>query len=196
VRLRTQQFHGLAAAASPSTRRTCCLAALAGIGLGLSGCSLFRRAAPPAPPAEQVGVASWYGPELDGNRTASGERFAADGLTAAHPSLPLGTRVRVTNLANGRSVVVRINDRGPFVRGRAIDVSRGAARALGMLGSGTARVRITPLTSTGHTEVAPMTGRAVVGARRGHARRRGRRHSHATARSNAGQAINPAESPR
>ncbi len=195
MRLRTQRFYGVTAAASPLTRAYC-LAAFASVGLGLSGCSLFRHTTPPAAPAEQVGVASWYGTELQGNRTASGERFAAETLTAAHPSLPLGTRVRVTNLANGRSVVVRINDRGPFVRGRALDVSRGAARALGMLGTGTARVRITPLTTTGLTTAAPATGRVVVRARRGHARRRGRRHSHATARVSPGSATSAAESER
>jgi len=163
----------------PPGRRAYWVAALAVVGLGLSSCSLFRRE---APPAEQVGVASWYGAELQGSKTATGERFAADGLTAAHPSLPLGTRVLVTNLANGRSVVVRINDRGPFVGGRVLDVSRGAARALGMLGSGTARVRITPLATTGRTEIAPVTGHAVVRAPRSGARRvprRRRRHSHA-----------------
>ncbi|ACA15269.1 rare lipoprotein A [Methylobacterium sp. 4-46] len=81
--------------------------------------------------AAQSGRASWYG---SGQRTASGERFNPNGLTAAHRSLPFGTRVRVTNTANGRSVVVRINDRGPFAGGRIIDLSRGSARAIGMGG--------------------------------------------------------------
>jgi len=186
VLVRTQRLGKRGATSSPPGRRACWLGILAVVGLGLSGCSLFRRE---APPAEQVGVASWYGAELQGKRTASGERFAADALTAAHPSLPLGTRVRVTNLANGRSVVVRINDRGPFVEGRALDVSRGAARALGMLGSGTARVRITPLATTGRTEIAPTTGRTVVGTQRSGARRvlrRRRRHSRATGASRKG----------
>lgn len=86
------------------------------------------------------GRASWY---HEGKRTATGERFNPDGLTAAHRSLPFGTMVRVTNRANGRSVVVRINDRGPakWTR-RSIDVSRGAARALGMIRSGVATVHI------------------------------------------------------
>ncbi len=79
--------------------------------------------------------ASYY---QHGVRTASGERFNPNGLTAAHRSLPFGTRLRVTNRANGHSVVVRVNDRGPFVRGRSLDVSRGAAAALGMIGSGVA----------------------------------------------------------
>jgi rare lipoprotein A len=110
----------------------------------VAGCAL-RAPAPRGGPPGEVGLASWYGPELDGSRTASGEVFRPSEMTAAHPSLPIGTRVRVTNLENGRSVVVRINDRGPFVDGRVLDVSRGAAKALGMTRSGTARVRITPL---------------------------------------------------
>lgn len=86
-----------------------------------------------------VTIASWYGgSEKLSRRTASGEAFHPDGLTAAHRTLPFGTRLLVS--ANGRSVVVRVNDRGPFVRNRSLDVSRGAARALGMIGSGTARV--------------------------------------------------------
>lgn len=86
-------------------------------------------------PAFAGGNASWYGPGFHGKRTASGERFNANGLTAAHRSLPFGTRVLVTNRTNGRSVVVRINDRGPFVGGRSIDLARGAARAIGMGGT-------------------------------------------------------------
>ena len=77
-------------------------------------------------------VASYYGKELAGRRTASGERFNPGAMTAAHRTLPFGTRVRVTNTHNGRSVIVRINDRGPFVKGRSIDLSSGAARAIGM----------------------------------------------------------------
>ena len=101
-----------------------------------------------APKAEAVlemigqGEASYYGRELAGNRTASGERFDPNGLTAAHRTLPLGTRLRVTNIANGRSVVVRVNDRGPFVRSRLIDVSLGAAREIQMVRSGKAQVRL------------------------------------------------------
>jgi rare lipoprotein A len=85
-------------------------------------------------------MASWYGPGFHGRRTASGETFNAGALTAAHRTLPFGTRVKVTNATNGRSVVVRINDRGPYVRGRVIDLSRAAARAIGM--SGTARITL------------------------------------------------------
>ncbi|MGI2907968.1 septal ring lytic transglycosylase RlpA family protein [Tolypothrix sp. VBCCA 56010] len=88
------------------------------------------------------GVASYYGYDGSGNRTASGQRFNPEKLTAAHRHLPFGTRVRVTNTRNGRSVVVRINDRGPFIRGRVIDLSVAAARVLGMMGSGVAPVRI------------------------------------------------------
>jgi rare lipoprotein A len=89
-----------------------------------------------------TGRASFYGRELEGNRTASGERFHANDLTAAHRTLPLGTRLRVTNLANGRSVIVRVNDRGPFIRSRLLDVSLGAAREIGMVSSGSADVRL------------------------------------------------------
>lgn len=88
------------------------------------------------------GVASYYGYDGSGNRTASGQRFNPERLTAAHRHLPFGTKVRVTNTRNGRSVVVRINDRGPFIRGRVIDLSVAAARILGMMGSGVAPVRI------------------------------------------------------
>ncbi|HYJ83721.1 MAG TPA: septal ring lytic transglycosylase RlpA family protein [Allosphingosinicella sp.] len=94
------------------------------------------------------GTASYYGRELAGNRTASGERFDPHGLTAAHRTLPLGTRIRVTNVANGRSVVVRVNDRGPFVGKRLIDVSLGAAREIQMVRSGTAKVRLEMLPTT------------------------------------------------
>ncbi|HJS12390.1 septal ring lytic transglycosylase RlpA family protein [Sphingopyxis sp.] len=91
------------------------------------------------------GMASYYGNELAGNRTASGERFDPGQLTAAHRSLPFGSRVRVTNTSNGDSVIVRINDRGPFARGRVIDVSHAAAREIGMHRSGTARVKLSLL---------------------------------------------------
>lgn len=88
------------------------------------------------------GVASYYGDRFDGRRTASGARFDKDALTAAHRTLEFGTRVQVTNQSNGRSVDVVINDRGPFSRGRTIDLSKAAARKIGMLGSGVARVRL------------------------------------------------------
>ncbi|AHJ29486.1 septal ring lytic transglycosylase RlpA family protein [Nodularia spumigena CS-584] len=88
------------------------------------------------------GIASFYGRGFAGKPTATGERFNPEAMTAAHRTLPFGTRVRVTNTRNGRSVVVRINDRGPFIRGRIIDVSTGAARAIGMINSGIAPVKI------------------------------------------------------
>jgi rare lipoprotein A len=88
------------------------------------------------------GEASYYGNELAGNRTASGERFNPRALTAAHRSLPLGSKLRVTNKANGKSVVVRINDRGPFVKSRLIDVSYAAAQQIQMVRAGKARVRL------------------------------------------------------
>ncbi|MFN6571466.1 hypothetical protein A6770_31625 [Nostoc minutum NIES-26] len=88
------------------------------------------------------GMASFYGYDGSGSQTASGERFNPEAMTAAHRSLPLGTKVRVTNTRNGRSVVLRINDRGPYIRGRIIDVSAGAARILGMVSSGVAPVHI------------------------------------------------------
>ena len=102
------------------------------------------EAAVEAPDVTEIdgGMASYYGDELAGNRTASGERFDPDQLTGAHRSLPFGSKVRVTNVANGDSVVVRINDRGPFSRGRVIDISHAAAREIGMHRSGTARVRL------------------------------------------------------
>ena len=89
-----------------------------------------------------AGEASYYGDELRGRPTASGEAFNPEGFTAAHRSLPLGSRLRVTNVKNGESVVVRVNDRGPFSGNRIIDLSKGAARELGMLGSGTTQVRL------------------------------------------------------
>jgi rare lipoprotein A len=88
------------------------------------------------------GMASWYGPGFDGNLSASGEVFNQEAMTAAHKSLPFGTRVQVTNLDNGRSVVVRINDRGPYAGGRVIDLSAAAARLLGLMQSGVAPVRL------------------------------------------------------
>ena len=88
------------------------------------------------------GRASYYSSRLDGRRTANGERYDETAMTAAHPSLPFDTQLCITNLFNGRSTVVRVNDRGPFVGSRIIDVSLAAARELGMLRAGTARVRV------------------------------------------------------
>jgi rare lipoprotein A len=94
---------------------------------------------------DETGTASYYGAKHHGKKTASGEPFNQHAMTAAHRRLPFGTRVQVTNLANDKSVVVRINDRGPHTRGRLIDLSRQAAEQLGMLRSGTARVRVQAL---------------------------------------------------
>lgn len=93
----------------------------------------------------EEGMASWYGPGFHGQPTASGEKYNQYAMTAAHKILPLGTRVRVTHLDNGRSVLVRVNDRGPFVEDRVIDLSRAAASRLDMMGKGTARVRVQSL---------------------------------------------------
>lgn len=93
----------------------------------------------------ETGSASYYGAKHQGKRTASGERFDMNSLTAAHRSLPFGTRLLVTNLGNDKSVEVRVNDRGPHTRGRLIDLSRQAAQQLGMLGTGVARVRVQAL---------------------------------------------------
>jgi rare lipoprotein A len=107
----------------------------------------FLRQMPASPKgllqlAAATGQASWYGPGFYGNRTASGEVLRPGTYTAAHRSLPFGTRVRVTNLNNGRSAVVRINDRGPFTGGRIIDLAHGAASDLGVTASGVANVRL------------------------------------------------------
>ncbi|GIW28031.1 MAG: hypothetical protein KatS3mg070_1394 [Meiothermus sp.] len=99
---------------------------------------------PQKPPVQvyQQGLASWYGARFHGRRTANGERFNKHYLTAAHRSLPFNTRVRVTNLKNGKSVVVRINDRGPYIRGRIIDLSFAAAQMLGMHPHGVVMVKL------------------------------------------------------
>jgi len=93
-----------------------------------------------AQPVSSVGMASYY---KSGKRTANGERFNPNGLTAAHRSLPFGTKLKVTNPRTGRSVVVRVNDRGPFIRGRVIDLSLGAARVIGLTASGVGRISYT-----------------------------------------------------
>jgi rare lipoprotein A len=121
-------------------RAFCALAAAA-----IAGCARRRRVPAVRPLTvgyTEIGVASWYGYPYHGRRAASGEIYDMEKLTAAHRTLPFGSLVRVENLENGRRVQVRINDRGPFVEGRIIDLSRAAARALGMLGPGTARVRL------------------------------------------------------
>jgi len=104
----------------------------------------------------QYGVASWYGEECHGNATASGEPFDMNGLTAAHRTLPLGTTLRVTNLKNHRTVLLRVNDRGPSIGDRLIDVSKAAAQHLGFLGAGLTRVEIQVVRyPNGYKEIKP-----------------------------------------
>src|SRR6185369_14862338 len=108
----------------------------------LYACSTTHRVTPPIVGGHQEGVASWYGPGFHGKRTANGEVYDQYELTAAHQTLPLGTRVMVTSLTNGRAVEVRVNDRGPFVGGRVIDLSYAAASVIGMIGPGVMPVRV------------------------------------------------------
>ena len=125
-------------------------------------CSNNRRSSSPTSlgvPIER-GIASWYGPKFDGRRTASGERYDMTELTAAHPTLPFGTRVGVRNTRTGREVVVRINDRGPFSKNRIIDLSYAAAREVGVVGPGTASVELYLVPVTG----APQRFTVQVGA--------------------------------
>jgi rare lipoprotein A len=105
--------------------------------------SCHRKSTPAGFRSEtETGYASFYADKFEGRKTANGEIFNQSKLTAAHKKLPFGTQVMVTNLANGRSVQVRINDRGPFVSGRIIDLTKAAAKEIDMLGAGVARVRI------------------------------------------------------
>jgi rare lipoprotein A len=108
--------------------------------LALAGCASTGHR--DRPPVFERGIASWYGPGFDGRQTASGERYDMHALTAAHRTLPFDTLVEVRNLDNGLTTQVRINDRGPFVRKRIIDLSLSAARAISMVGPGTARVEL------------------------------------------------------
>jgi len=126
-------------------RRVPLVAAFAGLAL-LAGCARVVTTGPSAPSRvageEEMGMASWYGSAHQGRRTASGEVFDMNQLTAAHRTLPFGTRVLVTNRDTSQSTEVRINDRGPFVKGRILDVSYAAARLLGAVGPGTIPVRM------------------------------------------------------
>jgi rare lipoprotein A len=115
--------------------------------IALACCLSACETAGPAPGFSQVGTASWYGRPHHGRPTASGERFDMRAMTAAHRDLPFGSIARVTNLETGRSVKVRINDRGPFVDGRILDLSAAAGAALGIKEAGTAEVRIEVLGS-------------------------------------------------
>jgi len=150
-------------AAAPPARRPWPLGAAA-LALLVYGGVVVQDAGRPAPPAEPVAVAeaapapewstgpshrgqaSWYGSDFQGSPTASGEPFNMNALTAAHRTLPLGSYARVKNLDNGRSVVVRINDRGPHARRRTIDLSYAAAQEIEMVNAGTAAVEVAPLT--------------------------------------------------
>lgn len=107
----------------------------------------------------EQGVASWYGPDFHGGRTATGETYDMNGLSGAHPTLPLPAWVRVTNLQNGRSVVLRLNDRGPFAKNRIIDLSRAAAEKLDMIQNGTALVEVRSLTAGATAPAPPATNR-------------------------------------
>jgi rare lipoprotein A len=124
------------------------------VALGAAGCASATPArapvvptapatAPPPAAFSQTGRASWYGEPHHGRRTANGERFDMNALTAAHPTLPFGTRLRVVNLDNDREVEVRVNDRGPSIPGRIIDLSYAAARALDAVAAGVVSVRLT-----------------------------------------------------
>jgi rare lipoprotein A len=123
---------------------------LLGFAAALSGCGLFHSSSSKRGSAgasgwdgyAETGDASFYGAKHHGRKTASGEVFDASDLTAAHRRLPFGTRVQVTNLENGKNVVVEVNDRGPFVRGRVIDLSRAAFRQIADLSDGVVRVRV------------------------------------------------------
>lgn len=108
----------------------------------VSGCTGLQQTSRKEVLSAATGIASYYGEQFRGRVTASGERYDPDKLTAAHLSYPLGTRVRVTNLANGRSVVVRINDRGPYKAGRIIDLSARAAKEIGLLADGITKVLV------------------------------------------------------
>jgi rare lipoprotein A len=152
-------------------RRLLYLALLIGLCLSIAACARPRYSPPPKPAPkalpghprpyrvngrwyqpipnargfEQSGLASWYGKKFHGRKTSNGETYNMYAMTAAHKTLPLGTYVRVHNLTNGKSVDVRVNDRGPFVRGRIIDLSYTAAKRIGIVGPGTARVRVEAL---------------------------------------------------
>jgi rare lipoprotein A len=140
-------------------------AAVGAVLAAAAGCAPFRSR-PPEPPGRfyEEGVASWYGPGFHGRRTASGEVFDQDALTAAHPRLPFGARVRVVNVRNGRDVVVRINDRGPNTADRVIDVSRAAAGRLDMIRAGVARVRLFLLEAGGRGDADGSDAGATTAA--------------------------------
>ena len=148
-----------------SLQQTCAVVALGALAAGCASAPEQKVSVPPSagvykignpyqisgtwyypreqPDYDETGIASWYGPGFYGRSTADGEIFDAESLTAAHRTLPLPVNVRVTNLENGESLVLRVNDRGPFAKGRIIDVSERAAKLLGFYGAGVTRVRVT-----------------------------------------------------
>ncbi|MBI1251050.1 MAG: septal ring lytic transglycosylase RlpA family protein [Alphaproteobacteria bacterium] len=132
---------------APRAKAAAIVGGVVALFAGLSACASLPSApepqvATPACAERAAGMASWYGPNLQGNPTANGERFDQNALTAAHRTLPLPSLVRVTNLANGRDVVVRVNDRGPYAEGRLIDVSRAAAQKLDFVSDGETEVAL------------------------------------------------------
>src|SRR6266545_7116555 len=151
----------------------------------LAACARTVTVTPPSPPiagTEETGAASWYGHPYHGRRTASGEVYDMNDLTAAHRSLPLGTRLMVTNLDTGQAVEVRVNDRGPFVQGRILDLSYGAARIIGAIGPGVipVRLRVIALPGSGpaggpgfSVQLGAFTGRARAESLRDAAHRDG-----------------------
>jgi rare lipoprotein A len=132
--------------------------------IALSGCGRARRVRPPAAAklgSSQSGIASWYGYPYHGRRAANGEIYDMEKMTAAHRTLPFGTWLRVKNLDNGKTVDVRITDRGPFVRGRILDLSHAAATSITMIGPGTAKVKITVIAAPAVVaETAPAAAAA------------------------------------
>lgn len=149
-----------------SRRKACLAAALIVLAALTGGCARRKRVRAPVAPvagAVEYGIASWYGYPYHGRRTASGEIYDMEKLTAAHRTLPFGAWVEVENLSNSKKVEVRINDRGPFVEGRIIDLSRAAARRIDMIGPGIVRVRLRVL-STPEAQLAPVAFAVQVGA--------------------------------
>jgi rare lipoprotein A len=180
----------------------CAMAWLAGCSAQSASSSprplAVQRPAPPpevAPASAHVTMASWYGPGFNGRRTSSGEVYNRNGLTAASRTLPIGSHVRVTNLSNGRSVVVRINDRGPFVRGRGIDLSQKAAQQIGLDHSGVARVQIARADDTASASLAPTappeqwSGRVRVRHYTPHHRRNAYHYRYASTTSSSKQIV-------
>lgn len=141
------------------------------LGLSVCGCtSLTKGLADLDVGLKERGIASWYGDDFHGLQTANGETFDMEAMTGAHRTLPLGSIVKVTNVTNGRQVKIKINDRGPYIGGRILDLSYGAARQLGMLGKGVAAIQIEVLGADGHSwllgqegvsldDLIPATGR-------------------------------------